>query len=117
MYGVPKCATYKKFKAAHNMLQNITSTVLRQKNDCSLPCKITYLTLENSPSPENDNKTRTFTFSINSVHTLTKSEPIYTFWEYIGEFGGWVGLFIGISIIDLFDIFVDCFKKVMKIRS
>ena len=94
-------------RKAGNMLQNITSTVLSQKDNCSLPCQLTYLTLNNIPSPVNENKTRTFTFKISPVNMLTKSELIYTIWDYIGEFGGWVGLFIGFSIIDVLDFFLE----------
>ena len=53
--------------------------------------------------------TRSFTFYLTStaVTTLTQSIPLYTTWDYIYEIGGWIGLFLGYSVIDLFDELVD----------
>ena len=53
--------------------------------------------------------TRSFTFYLSSttVTTLTQSIPLYGAWDYIYEIGGWIGLFLGYSVIDLFDELVD----------
>ena len=53
--------------------------------------------------------TRSFTFYLTTtpVTTLTQSVPLYTTWDYIYEIGGWIGLFLGYSVIDLFDELVD----------
>lgn len=59
--------------------------------------------MDHIPAVPSENTTRTFTFMINPVNKLTKSNLIYDFWSFIGEFGGWVGLFIGLSVPDLFD--------------
>ena len=114
MFGVEICKK-KLLKTAGNMLQNITNTVLIQKDNCTLPCQVTFLTLNNLPSAKHSNIRRTFTFKIHPIATLTRSELIYTIWNYIGEFGGWVGLFIGFSVIDLFDLFVSSLQKVGNI--
>ena len=95
----------------------IVSTILKQDDECHVPCHFTYLTLNNLPSPENSKTRRTFTFTISSIHTLTKSELIYSLWSYIGEFAGWAGLFIGICCIDIFDIIADWLTAVKKMRA
>ena len=95
----------KKLRTAGKMLQNITSTILSLSDNCSMPCQVTYVTLNNIPSPINENKTRTFTFKFNPINMMTKSIPIYTLWDYIGEFG----------IIDLFDQIVVCWTKIIRL--
>ena len=107
----------KKFKTASSKLENITETILNKKDICKVPCKVTYLTLNDLPSPDNHNKTRTFTYKINSASTLTQSDLIYTFWSYIGEFGGWVGLFIGVCLIDLYDLFISSLQHLINIAK
>ncbi len=84
------------------MLQEITQRVI-EKDECSLPCRITYIFQDIMPADENRNEHRTFTFFMNPVNTLTISYLIYPFLSYIAEFGGWVGVFLGICVIDVFD--------------
>ena len=57
---------------------------------------------------------RSFTFHLDTttVNTLTESKLIYGTWDYIYEVGGWIGLFLGYSVIDIFDIIVDFFSLV-----
>ena len=104
-----------KLRTLRNMLKNITISVLHQTDNCSVPCQITFLTLNNLLSPKHDKARRTFTFKINPVATLTKAELIYTLWDYIAEFGGWAGLFIGFSIIDLFDSIKESLFRVSEV--
>jgi hypothetical protein len=56
----------------------------------------------------NGNK-RSFTFHLDSlaVHPVTRSKLLYTNWDYIYEIGGWIGLFFGYSVIDIFDEIVN----------
>ena len=60
--------------------------------------------------------TRSFTFYLSStnVATLTQSVPLYTTWDYVYEIGGWIGLFLGYSVIDMFDELVNL---IMFIRA
>ena len=51
-------------------------------------------------------KTRSFTFYINPLSVITESKLLYNTWDYIYEIGGWIGLFLGYSVIDIFDEFV-----------
>ena len=92
----------KRFNKAGKILSNIT-TIIDEREDCPVPCQFTYLTLDHIPARPNDNDTRTFTFRINPANLLTKSYPTYTLWSFIAELGGWVGLFVGLSVPDLFD--------------
>ena len=100
--GVDICPR-KEFNKAGQHLLNITSTILRQQDDCLVPCQFTFLTMDHLPAIPTDNTTRTFTFKIDPVNLLTKSYPTYTLWSFIAELGGWIGLFVGLSVPDLFD--------------
>ena len=50
-----------------------------------------------------------FTFYMNtlSVTTLIESVPLYGVWDYIYEIGGWIGLFLGYSVVSAFDEIVN----------
>ena len=39
------------------------------------------------------------------LYTL-RSEYIYPLWSYIAESGGWIGLFLGLSVIDVAEYFI-----------
>jgi hypothetical protein len=52
---------------------------------------------------------RSFTFYLNSI-TVTpwiQSVPLYGVWDYIYEIGGWIGLFLGYSVVSAFDEIVN----------
>ena len=59
---------------------------------------------------------RSFTFHLDTttLNSLTESKLIYGTWDYIYEIGGWIGLFLGYSVIDIFDIIVDFFARVIN---
>ncbi len=63
----------------------------------------------------NDYKVRTFTFYFDAlpVNLVTKSKLLYGTWDYIYEIGGWIGLFLGYSVIGIYDDFVR-FVRVIK---
>ena len=52
-------------------------------------------------------KTFTFYLEAMTVSTLTESKPLYGTWDYIYEIGGWIGLFLGHSVISVFDAMVN----------
>ena len=43
------------------------------------------------------------------LNTLTESKPLYGTWDYIYEIGGWIGPFLGHSVISAFDDMVNIF--------
>ena len=103
LYDVVSCPK-KTMSQAGRLLPNISQTIMKQNDDdCSVPCRFSYLNLQHMPALPNDNQTRTFTFYMKSDNMLTKSKFIYDIWSFIAELGGWVGLFIGLSVPDLFD--------------
>ena len=93
----------KQLRESWNMLTNLSSTIMNQNDGCPVPCQFTFLTMDHVPSLPNSNETRTFTFNVHPVATLTRSSLVYTLESFVGEFGGWVGLFIGVYVSDLFD--------------
>ena len=48
------------------------------------------------------------------VKTIT-TQATYSIWNIISEIGGWIGLFIGLSIVDAFDIIVNGIIGLSKI--
>ena len=116
MFGFKSCPK-KKMYTAGGLLENITRTVTDGDDDCSVPCKLTYLSLDYLPSLQNENLTRTFTFYFGSVNTLTRSKGIYDIWSFVAELGGWIGLFIGFSVPDLFDYICLFVGKVFSITK
>ena len=106
MFGFEQCNQSKIFEAGER-LKNLTNVVMQQDDECSMPCKMIYLELINIPSQENWQTVRTFTFYINHINTMIRSELSYTMMSYIGEFGGWIGLFVGGSLPDVFQILID----------
>ena len=49
-----------------------------------------------------------------TVNTLTESKPLYGTWDYIYEIGGWIGLFLGHSVISAFDEMVSIVNLASK---
>ena len=64
---------------------------------------------------EIDENDRTFTFYFDAVpvNLITQSKPLYGTWDYIYEIGGWIGLFLGYSVIGIYDDFLR-FLRVIK---
>ena len=52
-------------------------------------------------------KKLTFYMNTLSVTTLIESVPFYDVWDYIYEIGGWIGLFLGYSVVSAFDEIVN----------
>lgn len=102
LHGVDTCSK-SKLTLAGKRLRNITNKIMNQENSCLVPCQFTYLSLDHTPPLKNDKKLRSFTFNINPINTLTKSTLNYDLWTFIAELGGWVGLFVGLSVPDMFD--------------
>ena len=36
--------------------------------------------------------------------SVVESKHIYTIWNFVAEFGGWVGIFLGFCVADIVDI-------------
>jgi hypothetical protein len=64
--------------------------------------------IEDKKESEQD-KTFTFYQEAMTVNTLTESKPLYGTWDYIYEIGGWIGLFLGHSVMSAFDEIVNIF--------
>ena len=65
-----------------------------------------------------DTPIKKFTFYMNtvSVTSLIQSVPLYGTWDYIYEIGGWIGLFLGNSVVSAFDEIVNTFVILNKLR-
>ena len=78
-------------------------------SECPYPC--TYLKIKMVNSKTNPNKfTSAFLFVFNLFTKKTTAHYTYTELELIAEFGGYVGLFLGYSVLSLtgfFDRFLD----------
>ena len=86
-------------------------TVSPIKN-CSYPCKFlrVLVTPAKVRNPQNEKKQGWIKMQFNKFIRVTNAEYSYTELELLAEFGGYVGLFLGISVFhfsDLFDKILD----------
>ena len=72
--------------------------------DCPYPC--TYLKIRSVGSISNKNPhTGSFGFAFNMFTEKAEAHFTYKELELIAEFGGYVGLFLGYSVLSLTDVF------------
>ena len=64
-----------------------------------------------------DDKRKTLTLSFQEFVKISKSRPSYTFLELLAEVGGYVGLFLGISINQTFDLTWNGVKTIYTLSS
>ena len=46
--------------------------------------------------------------------TKLKSQYVYTAWDFISEFGGWVGIFLGVCVTDVYTLVEAADKYFIK---
>ena len=91
----------------------VDATVLRNEiytqvvNAEKLPCAISLLTLkQHALTPLTSKRMDYFTtlsIRLPTIIQILESSYVYTVWNFIGEFGGWVGIFLGYCVADLAD--------------
>ena len=64
-----------------------------------------------------EDKSKTLTLTYQKFIKISKSRRSYTFLELIAEVGGYVGLFLGISINQTFDLIWNGFKAFSNLLS
>ena len=86
--------------------------MMYSEKNCSYPCK--FLRVLVTPSKERDSRDKKnqgmIKMAFNKFIRVTNAEYSYTELELLAEFGGYVGLFLGISVFhfsDLFDKILD----------
>ena len=70
-------------------------------NECPYPCKSTKIQMGGKSNYEEP----VMQFDFNKFIKTTKSRYAYRELEFLAEFGGYVGLFLGISVFHLRDLF------------
>ena len=79
---------------------------------CPFPCKFTKIFLSEKKKFNPDGSGLTFYF--NKFISLSKARYSYGELELLAEFGGYVGLFLGISVFSLSDAFEKLVKNIVK---
>ena len=69
--------------------------------ECPYPCKSTKINMESKMDLEYP----VMQFEFNKFIKTTKSRYAYRELEFLAEFGGYVGLFLGISVFHLREVF------------
>ena len=51
-------------------------------------------------------------------HTVSKleSQYVYTAWNFMAEFGGWVGIFLGVCVTDVYSLVEGADKCIRKFK-
>ena len=75
--------------------------------ECLYPCEFLKLFVISVHGRENENS---FKLDFNQYIKVTEAYYSYTELELIAEFGGYVGLFLGISVFDINQIFSKTFN-------
>ena len=82
----------------------------RKINDCSYPCKF----IKSSVAPYRGRNDRNTTFlRFDNFIKVTKAAYSYTELELLAEFGGYVGLFLGISVFHVSQVVDKLLDKLM----
>ena len=72
---------------------------------CEYPCQYTRSTFMILKMNKNATKSQTFTLEFDKYIKVTRAYYSYTGLELIAEFGGYVGLFLGMSVFHLSEAF------------
>ena len=81
--------------------------------DCPYPCKFTKI-FSNIKRKLDVNKRSALSLFFSKFISLSKARYAYGGLELLAEFGGYVGLFLGISVFSLSDAFEKLVKSIVK---
>ena len=86
-------------------VDSIKEIYIEKKTKEKLPCSISMLTLKQHALVDLTAKTGFYkyaklTIQLPSIIKVSESSYIYTVWNFIGEFGGWVGICLGSCVAD-----------------
>ena len=74
-------------------------------DECLYPCKFIKIALTTLKGIHNTTQNHTFKMYFNQYIKVTDTQYSYTGLELLAEFGGYVGLFLGISVFHLNQVF------------
>ena len=80
-------------------LKNRTQLMLFQL--CPYPCEFSDYTIDVARSTEVHGTAGQFLLSMPDTVRVTEAFRSYGFVSFVGELGGWVGLFVGVSFVEL----------------
>ena len=98
---------------AIDIFKNMTESQLKE---CPYPCKFLKVSLTPSKARSEDHHQKgVLMMTFNKYIRVTNAEYSYTELELLAEFGGYVGLFLGMSVFhlsDMFDKILDCIAPI-----
>ena len=113
------CDNFENASKVNNMRKrwypSYSSSLIQAKSGCNKPCS--YITLRTNTVWEREKRYKTkvklLIFFKENIK-VTKAYHIYSGLSLVAEIGGYVGLFLGVSInqiTNLFDVLINAFKK------
>ena len=108
------CSDQNKSMQALDLFKKLVDKKFRIK-ECPYPCKIVRsLTNSGSPRPNNTNAEISVSLNFEKFIKITKARYSYTELELLAEFGGYVGLFLGLSVFSIHQLFDVVFDSTME---
>ena len=100
------CTDEKKSDEAVKLHWELISASFTMDDICAYPCKFTrnYFRDRRKLNPDHENPSSLF-LKFNKFIKISKARHSYGGLELLAEFGGYVGLFLGISVFHLSDAF------------
>ena len=107
------CQDYNKSVLAMEMFKNIRKvwhTSLELTKACPNPCEFLRISLHSEPKKLRFSQLPYTSFKFEKYIQVTESSVSYKALELLAEVGGYVGLFLGISIVHIGEIFDTLLK-------
>ena len=118
------CTDPEKGKQANDIYKKVKDNQTFAASLCPRSCRYQIIGLSRYEIGEGEpfnilkgDKNKTLTLTFQKFIKISKSRRSYTFLELIAEVGGYVGLFLGISINQTFDLTWNGFKAFSNLLS
>ena len=106
------CTDYNIGKQAFEMFDKLDEDTLYIP-ECPYPCGFLKVSAITTQLREDE---KSFTFKFGQYIKVTEAYYSYTELELIAEFGGYVGLFLGISVFDINQV-ITRFMNIFKVKN
>ena len=110
------CRDQNKSNLAMKRFIQIKRSTRFARKDCHYPCKFTKIFFSDKKEMDLKKKSglSSLSFNFNKFISLSKARYAYGGLELLAEFGGYVGLFLGISVFSLSEAFEKLVKTIVK---
>ena len=92
---------------AMSWISNLVHRIQSTDNNCPDPCERMHISVKPQHKLALNGIERRMTVHLPSTVKYTRSEFTYPLESYVAETGGWVGFFLGLCVVDVFDYIVQ----------